>query len=94
MPVRHGSVALTALMLGLWLQQPCAVFALDPHKALTQYTRTVWTQEEGLPQETIRAMAQTTDGYSGWGQTKVWCVSMATTSLHSQRMTDRCPITP
>lgn len=37
--------------------------ALDPNKALTQYLRTVWTQEQGLPQDTIRAIAQTKDGY-------------------------------
>ena len=37
--------------------------ALDPQKSLTQYSRTVWTQEHGLPQDTIRAIAQTTDGY-------------------------------
>jgi len=37
--------------------------ALDPHKTLTQYSRKVWTQEHGLPQDTIRAIAQTTDGY-------------------------------
>lgn len=37
--------------------------ALDPQKRLTQYTRTVWTQEHGLPQDTIRAIAQTADGY-------------------------------
>ena len=39
------------------------LFALNPHKALTQYTRAVWTQADGLPQDTIRAMAQTADGY-------------------------------
>ena len=39
-------------------------WGLDPHKALTQYSRTVWTQEEhGLPQDTIREITQTTDGY-------------------------------
>jgi len=37
--------------------------ALDPLKGLTQYSRTVWTQGQGLPQDTIRAIAQTTDGY-------------------------------
>jgi signal transduction histidine kinase/ligand-binding sensor domain-containing protein len=42
----------------------CApAFALDPLKSLTQYTRTVWTQQQGLPQDTIRAIAQTSDGY-------------------------------
>ena len=38
-------------------------WGLDPHKSLTQYARTTWTQEHGLPQDTIRAIAQTTDGY-------------------------------
>jgi signal transduction histidine kinase/ligand-binding sensor domain-containing protein len=37
--------------------------ALSPKKSLAQYTRTVWTQEHGLPQDTIRAITQTTDGY-------------------------------
>ena len=37
--------------------------ALSPDKALTQYTRTVWTQAQGLPQDTIRAIAQAQDGY-------------------------------
>ena len=37
--------------------------ALDPHKTLTQYSRKVWTQEHGLPQDTIRAITQTADGY-------------------------------
>src|ERR1700674_1503057 len=38
-------------------------YGLDPHKSLTQYSRTVWTQQHGLPQDTVRAIAQTTDGY-------------------------------
>ncbi len=40
-----------------------SAWGLDPHKSLTQYARTTWTQEHGLPQDTIRAIAQTTDGY-------------------------------
>ena len=51
----------------LWLALGCAfghsAFALDPHKGLTQYSRAVWTQERGLPQDTIRAICQTSDGY-------------------------------
>jgi signal transduction histidine kinase/streptogramin lyase len=43
------------------LARPAA--ALDPHKSPTQYSLTVWTQEHGLPQDTIRAIAQTADGY-------------------------------
>jgi signal transduction histidine kinase/ligand-binding sensor domain-containing protein len=38
-------------------------YALDPHKTLTQYSWTTWTQEHGLPQDTIRAITQTPDGY-------------------------------
>src|SRR6266550_5365085 len=39
------------------------LFGLEPSKSLTQYTRTVWTQADGLPQDTIRAITQTDDGY-------------------------------
>ncbi len=49
--------------LGLGLLCVRAAVALDPRKALTQYSRTVWTQEHGLPQDTIRAITQTKDGY-------------------------------
>ena len=42
---------------------PASLFGLDPHKAITQYPRTVWTQQQGLPQDTIRAITQTSDGY-------------------------------
>ncbi len=38
-------------------------YALTPGKALTQYSATVWTQQQGLPQDTIRAITQTTDGF-------------------------------
>jgi signal transduction histidine kinase/streptogramin lyase len=41
----------------------CPLNALDPHKELTQYSASVWTQQQGLPQDAIRAIAQTTDGY-------------------------------
>jgi ligand-binding sensor domain-containing protein/two-component sensor histidine kinase len=41
---------------------PCA-WALDPLRSLTQYSRTVWTQADGLPQDTVKAITQTADGY-------------------------------
>jgi ligand-binding sensor domain-containing protein len=47
----------------LLLLVPVPVLALDPSKSLTQYTRTVWTQAQGLPQDTVKAIAQTPDGY-------------------------------
>src|ERR1035441_2832983 len=37
--------------------------ALDPHKTLTQYSRHVWGQQDGLPQDTVKAITQTPDGY-------------------------------
>ncbi len=40
-----------------------AVSALDPMVAPTQYGRRVWTTEQGLPQNTIRAIVQARDGY-------------------------------
>ena len=56
---RYAAFA-AALVFSLFPQ--CA-HALDPRKSLTQYSRQVWTQQDGLPQDTIRAIAQTTDGY-------------------------------
>jgi len=44
--------------------------ALEPHKALTQYRYTSWTERDGLPSAIIYSMAQTTDGYllAGYGR--------------------------
>lgn len=52
----------SVFICGFLLLLPSAQ-ALSSKKGLTQYTRTVWTQEHGLPQDTIRAITQTTDGY-------------------------------
>src|ERR1700676_3870669 len=43
--------------------QPQSLIALNPQKSLTQYTRTVWTQANGLPHDAVLAMAQTPDGF-------------------------------
>ncbi len=37
--------------------------ALDPAKSLTQYIHDIWTTENGLPQNSALALAQTPDGY-------------------------------
>ena len=37
--------------------------ALDPKKALTQYVRNIWQTDQGLPQNSVLAIAQTRDGY-------------------------------
>ena len=56
---RSGRVA-------VWVVMACLVqgaWALDPGKSLSQYSRHVWGQQDGLPQDTIRSIAQTADGY-------------------------------
>src|ERR1039458_7955266 len=38
-------------------------WGLDPKVAITQYGHAVWTTADGLPHNSIRAIAQTRDGY-------------------------------
>src|SRR5271166_139649 len=54
---------LPALLLATLVALVKPAWPLDPHKSITQYTRAVWTQADGLPQDNIRSIAQTTDGY-------------------------------
>ncbi len=42
---------------------PCVIFALDPTRALSQYGHRAWQIEQGLPQSSVNAVAQTRDGY-------------------------------
>jgi signal transduction histidine kinase/ligand-binding sensor domain-containing protein len=65
---RLGSVvsrwlAVLATGSALFILNSFPALALNPRRAMTQYTHTVWTQEHGLPQDTIRAITQTKDGY-------------------------------
>jgi signal transduction histidine kinase len=53
------SAALVALGLAAW----SAARALDPARRVTQSIHKVWNQQDGLPQDTVRALAQTPDGY-------------------------------
>jgi ligand-binding sensor domain-containing protein/signal transduction histidine kinase len=43
------------------------VFALDPHRAITQYSHDVWLTKDGLPQSSVQAILQTRDGYLWFG---------------------------
>ncbi|HWB84175.1 MAG TPA: two-component regulator propeller domain-containing protein [Bryobacteraceae bacterium] len=49
------------LLLVAWTA--AGAWALDPHLAITQYGHEVWTTANGLPQSSIRAITQTSDGY-------------------------------
>ena len=48
------------MLASLW---PAESLALDPAKAITQFTHSAWVMEDGLPQNSIRAIAQTNEGY-------------------------------
>jgi len=60
-PIPRAIALITALFVAT------AAFALDPHRALTQSRLSAWTSESGLPQATIDAIVQTTDGYLWMG---------------------------
>jgi signal transduction histidine kinase/ligand-binding sensor domain-containing protein/CheY-like chemotaxis protein len=54
------NIAACIALAWLW---PAEALALDPAKALTQFTHSAWLMEDGLPQNSVRAIAQTADGY-------------------------------
>jgi diguanylate cyclase (GGDEF)-like protein len=63
--VIQAFVSAAPILAAAWLVQPAR--ALDPSKAITQYMQTTWTSESGLPQNSVQAIAQTTDGYLWMG---------------------------
>ncbi len=52
-----------ALSLALLLLFCRAALALEPSTPLDRYGRQTWVMENGLPQNTVQALAQTRDGY-------------------------------
>ncbi len=46
-----------------WLAAAPSASALEPGKALSQFHHRVWQTEDGLPQNSMLALAQTPDGY-------------------------------
>jgi signal transduction histidine kinase/ligand-binding sensor domain-containing protein len=61
--MRLSSAALASLIL--LASTPAR--ALDPGKELDQYIHDAWGVEDGLPQNSVRAIAQTNDGYLWFG---------------------------
>jgi ligand-binding sensor domain-containing protein/signal transduction histidine kinase len=56
------SVLAAILIVVVDLSTPIAI-ALDSTRQIAQYSHTVWQTENGLPQNTVRAILQTQDGY-------------------------------
>ena len=56
-----GAVVGCALLLSAGSRPAKA--SLDPDKPLTQYIHQAWQAAEGLPQNSVLALAQTADGY-------------------------------
>ena len=56
----HRLVRLLALLCCMW---GSTAAALDPQRLLTQYVSANWHDEQGLPQNSAVALAQTPDGY-------------------------------
>ena len=54
---------LSLIYLGIFCTLSHTTFALDPNKAVTQYMQQNWQHKDGLPQNTVTAIAQTPDGY-------------------------------
>ena len=62
---------LLLLLGGLLLACPSKeIFALDPNRAISQYTRDFWGIEKGFSGGTVYAIAQTPDGYLWIGSEK------------------------
>ncbi|MFP5230039.1 MAG: two-component regulator propeller domain-containing protein, partial [Acidobacteriota bacterium] len=61
--VRHHAGRIALYALGALILLPASARALDPDRHVTQYIEASWTSETGLPQNSVHAIAQTTDGY-------------------------------
>jgi class 3 adenylate cyclase/ligand-binding sensor domain-containing protein len=55
--------AMALSIVGFTPEYTKAQAPLDPHKRLSQYIMQAWTNEQGLPQNTVMTLAQTPDGY-------------------------------
>jgi signal transduction histidine kinase/ligand-binding sensor domain-containing protein/ActR/RegA family two-component response regulator len=60
---RAGAIRSLSALTVILAFAPHPLRALDPTKALTQYTQTLWTTQDGLPQNSSFSIAQTKDGY-------------------------------
>jgi len=62
-PLPSLSVVHFILVVAVCLLFGRTTFALDPNKKITQYVHNAWTSEHGLPENDVRSIVQTRDGY-------------------------------
>jgi signal transduction histidine kinase/ligand-binding sensor domain-containing protein/ActR/RegA family two-component response regulator len=60
---RRHSPALCRWVAGLLVWSAATSFALDPSRPVAQFTSTGWDVSAGLPQNSVQAITQTSDGY-------------------------------
>src|SRR5207249_6088 len=69
--VARSASRIPGLLLGACLGlSPTAAYGLDPARLITQYGLDTWLTRDGLPQNSVRAIVQTRDGYlwlGTWG---------------------------
>jgi signal transduction histidine kinase/ligand-binding sensor domain-containing protein len=62
-PLSARAHACARLLVTGLLVVSASAWALEPEKALSQFSHHSWQTEDGLPQNTVQALAQTPDGY-------------------------------
>lgn len=68
--MKNKLIARSRILLFFIALSPATLLALNPNLALTQYVHDVWQTDNGMPQDSALALAQTPDGYL-WIATEV-----------------------
>ncbi len=63
----HSAMSAGRLLFVASIFVTSPLLALDPARAITQFGLSVWTTDQGLPQSSVNAIAQTKDGYLWFG---------------------------
>ena len=66
--MRPGHLSLTLLLAVAAFVAVGSSRALDPRKALTQYSHDNWQSDRGLPQNAVKVIVQGPEGY-------LWCAT-------------------
>ncbi len=61
--IRYFFLALFCGCIAVAQERPISVRGLDPSKSIAEYRHSVWTAENGLPQNSVQTLCQTRNGY-------------------------------